>query len=239
MLAVEASLRPIARRAELPAARWGEDRASWTVAALSALNSHASNLPEIVPRDIANWCPAYPNADRRQREAFWVGLVSTLVKHESTYRPTAVGGGGKWYGLMQILPATARGYKCKARSGEALKNPLANLSCGYRIMAVTVARDQVVSQGMRGVAADWGPFHSRRKRHDMMRWTREQDYCQGLTSSLRPVLRPASVLARGRMTSPTGAPLQDLRPNSRPLGESVGLGRDLLPASGAAESSEG
>ena len=192
--AVRVSLRPQARvPMVVPRARWdrnGGDR-SWTMAALAALRSHAAALPEITPRDIASWCPAYETATRAQREAFWVGLVSALTKHESTYRPHAVGGGGRWYGLTQILPSTARLYDCKATTGAALKDPEGNLSCALRIMAGTVARDGVVSEGMRGVAADWGPFHSTRKRMDMARWTRAQSYCAAVGRSLRPAARSA------------------------------------------------
>ncbi len=191
--ALTASLRPVARNyTPLPDMRWSHRNEAdrWSRAALSALRSHASALPRVVPKDIAAWCPAYVTNDTSAREAFWIGLLSTLAKHESTYRPTAVGGGGKWYGLLQILPATARGYGCNATSREGLKNGAANLQCGLRIMAVTVPRDGVVSYGMRGVAADWGPFHSRTKRSDMMKWTRAQPYCAGLSRSLRPVARP-------------------------------------------------
>ena len=192
-ISVTASLRPVARNyTPLPEMRWNHrsEAEVWSRAALSALRSHASVLPDIVPKDIGNWCPSYTHNDTSAREAFWIGLLSTLAKHESTYRPTAVGGGGKWYGLLQILPATARGYGCAAQSRSALKNGAANLQCALRIMAVTVPRDGVVSYGMRGVAADWGPFHSRTKRTDMMTWMRKQPYCAGLARSLRPVARP-------------------------------------------------
>ncbi|MGH1368776.1 MAG: transglycosylase SLT domain-containing protein [Maritimibacter sp.] len=151
----------------------------WTQAVMDALDSHGQNLTALVPGDIATWCPAYEEASLEGRKAFWTGLISALTKHESTYRQTAVGGGGKWYGLVQILPSTARGYGCQARSGAALKDGVANLSCAVRIMNHTVARDGVVSAGMRGVAADWGPFHSRKKRTDMINFTRSQNYCQG------------------------------------------------------------
>lgn len=205
-MAVAKSLRPKGRTMTLPTARWG-DRARgllWTRAALSALRSHASNLPQTVPHDIDAWCPAYRAAERTQREAFWIGLISSLAKHESTYRPAAVGGGGKWYGLLQILPATARGYGCRARSGEALKNGPANLSCALRIMSRTVGRDKVVSRNMRGVAADWGPFHSRTKRSDMMTWTRAQTYCKPM-SSLRPRMRPTTLVKMRPEERPRGA----------------------------------
>ncbi|MEX0311682.1 MAG: lytic transglycosylase, partial [Tateyamaria sp.] len=102
-----------------------------------------------------------------------------------------VGGGGKWYGLLQILPATARGYGCAAGTGAALKNGAANLSCAVRIMAVTVPRDGVIyGRGGKGVAADWGPMRSAAKRADMAGWLRKQRYCAPL-DSVRPVSRPA------------------------------------------------
>ena len=73
---------------------------------------------------------------------------------------------------------------------NVLPYDIAAVMDALRIMAVTVPRDGVVSAGMRGVAADWGPFHSRTKRTDMMKWTRAQPYCAGLARSLRPVARP-------------------------------------------------
>ena len=184
-------LSPPEREANLPRTRWEHVPGSrlWTRAALAALKDHGKALPAMVPADIAEWCPAYATATPAGRRAFWVGFLSALVKHESTYRSHAVGGGGRWYGLTQILPATARGYGCRARSGDALKHGPDNLSCALRIMARTVSRDGVVSRGMRGVAADWGPLHNSRKRRDMIAWTRAQTYCKPL-SSVRPRARP-------------------------------------------------
>lgn len=173
---------PVTRTApppEPPALRWDHrpEADRWTAATLAALKGHGAALLQTVPADIDDWCPAYAEAGPDQRALFWAGLLSTLAKHESTWRPAAVGGGGKWFGLVQIAPATARGYGCRAGSAEALKDGAGNLSCAVRIMATTVPRDGVVSRGMRGVAADWGPFHSARKRADMMAWTRAQPYC--------------------------------------------------------------
>jgi hypothetical protein len=182
--------RPVMR--QMPDLRWDhvDGAHRWTRAAMAALASHGAPLVDTVPEDIGQWCPAYEDAPRWERKAFWAGLLSTLAKHESTWRPTAVGGGGLWYGLVQILPATARGYGCRARSGDALKDGALNMACAVRIMAVTVPRDGVVSRGMRGVAADWGPFHSSRKREDMRRWVSQQPFCQGTWASARPAARP-------------------------------------------------
>ena len=169
------------------------DHALWTQAALSALKEHGKPLVDMVPDDIADWCPKYPDAEPAERRAFWVGFLSALAKHESTYKPRAVGGGGKWYGLLQILPGTARSYKCNVGTGEALKNGAANLSCAVRIMAHTVPRDGVIhgysGKRARGVTADWGPMHSRAKRQDMAGWLKRQTYCKPVQEA-RPKARP-------------------------------------------------
>lgn len=178
----------------MPRTRWTHqpDHLLWNRAALSALKTHGKPLTNMVPGDIKTWCPKYPTADDADRRAFWLGFMSALAKFESTYKPEAVGGGGKWYGLLQILPATARGYKCNVGTGEALKNGAANLSCAVRIMAVTVPRDGVVhghDKKWRGVSADWGPMRSKSKRADMANWLRRQPYCAPL-DKIRPQTRP-------------------------------------------------
>ncbi|MGR3493266.1 MAG: transglycosylase SLT domain-containing protein, partial [Shimia sp.] len=96
--------------------------------------------------------------------------------------------------LLQIRPATASHFKCRVRSGSALKDPTDNLSCAIRIMAKTVTRDKVVSHkasGRRGgPGRDWGPFAQPAKREDMRRWVRQQPYCQAPAVMLRPIVRP-------------------------------------------------
>ncbi len=186
------NLRPAVRPNEVPRTRWSHQPGHllWNQAAMSVLKTHGAPLVALVPADIADWCPRYPTADDVDRRAFWVGFLSALAKFESTYKPRAVGGGGKWFGLLQILPATARGYSCNAGTGEALKNGAANLSCALRIMSVTVPRDGVIyGPGGRGVAADWGPLRSSSKRADMAGWLKRQTYCAPL-DAVRPKVRP-------------------------------------------------
>ena len=199
----EPDLRPVARPSYLlPEARWDfrSDGRSWTRAAMSALAAHGRTLEAVVPQDIDRWCPGYRQADAVQRRAFWVGLMSALAKYESTWRPDAVGGGNRWFGLLQIYPPTARGYGCLAQTGADLKDPADNLSCAIRIMAVTVERDNAIAVHdgrWRGVAADWGPMTSRGKVAEMSSWTRSQSYCQPhstVLTSLRPRSRPADVV---------------------------------------------
>ncbi len=164
----------------LPATKWDHrtEAPVWTEASLAALRSYGRPLVSSVPADAETWCPGYDTATPAEREAFWVGLLSALAEHESTWNPRAVGGGGQWFGLVQISPATARGYGCDARSGDALKDGTENLTCAIRIWSRTVTRDGVIAAGGGGVAADWGPFHQSSKRQAMMNWTRAQPYCR-------------------------------------------------------------
>ncbi|MBY4891670.1 transglycosylase SLT domain-containing protein [Rhodobacteraceae bacterium N5(2021)] len=166
---------------DTPVMRWDHhpEGGDWTAMAFAALDTHASVLPMLVPEDIEAWCPAYPEAPLENRQAFWTGLMSALARHESTWNPEAVGGGGRWFGLVQISPATARHYGCQATSGQALLDGSANISCAMRIWASTVPRDGVVAQSRGGVAADWGPFVQAPKREEMRQWISEQPYCAG------------------------------------------------------------
>lgn len=180
------SLRPVERpEIHVPALHWDEQRPGmatpagddWGVALITALRAE-DELLQTVPTDIDTWCPGYEAAGTDQRAAFWAGLISALAWFESTHRAHAVGGGGQWFGLIQIAPATARYRGCAVSTGQALLNGPANLRCGVRIMAQNVVRDGVVSAGMRGVAAEWGPFHTRSRREAMRDWVSSQSYCE-------------------------------------------------------------
>ena len=144
-----------------------------------AADAYLTRAVRSVPADIDTYCPGYREAGTEERKAFWVTFLSALAKHESTWRPDVAGGGGAWFGLLQISPRTAQGYGCRAQSPEALKDGGNNLSCAIRIMAVTVPRDGVISAGMNGVAADWGPFHQTEKRADIQSRTRNSAVCRG------------------------------------------------------------
>ena len=151
----------------------------WTASVLASLGKHGAPLVETVPADIRTYCPGYAAAAPEDRKAFWVTFLSALAKHESTWRPEAAGGGGAWLGLLQISPATARGYGCRATDSAALRDGAANLSCAIRIMAVTVPRDGVISAGNGGVAADWAPFRDPAKMADIQTTTRRAQVCRG------------------------------------------------------------
>ena len=190
------TVRPSPRASDLPRARW-EHRAGgplWTRVALEAVRTHGAALLDEVPDDIETWCPAYAENGPEKRAAFWVGFLSTLSRYESTFNPRAVGGGGRWFGLLQIYPPTAEFRGCDAQTGQALKNGPRNLNCAVRIMAITVPRDGVIAVEdgrWRGVAADWGPIRNTWMRRDMQRYTSRQTYCRRL-EDVRPRNRPSA-----------------------------------------------
>jgi hypothetical protein len=154
----------------------GED---WTESTLTALSTKDQLLSERVPADIETWCPGYQEASVEERRAFWAGLLSAVAKYESTWNERASGGGGRWIGLMQIDPRTARNYGCEATSVGELKDGEQNLECAVEIMSTQVAKDGLVAGGgNRGIGRDWAPLRSNEKRSAMAAWTRQQPYCQ-------------------------------------------------------------
>ena len=173
-----------------PSMRWDHrhEAPQWTGRTLVAVAGEDAKLADEVPADIIAWCPGYPTSGVAERRLFWVGLLSALAKHESTWNPRASGGGGRWIGLTQIAPSTARQYGCTARSSAALKDGAANLACAVEIMADNVAADGMVSgsKGTRGLGRDWAPFRKASKRADMAGWLSSQAYCQadGRTAGL-------------------------------------------------------
>lgn len=165
--------------APLPPMRWDgrHNSEAWTKATLAALDAEGAVLMSRVPSDVMEFCPAYADQSPENRRAFWAGLLSALARHESSHDPKASGAGGRYLGLMQISPRTARGYGCSG----ALLDPRANMACAVRIAARQVARDNAIARaggGWRGVARDWMPMRSSAKRTEIANWTRRQSYCR-------------------------------------------------------------
>ncbi|MFZ1467496.1 MAG: transglycosylase SLT domain-containing protein [Paracoccaceae bacterium] len=161
--------------------RWDHraEAARWTGAALAAVTRHDAQLAARVPKDIASWCPGYATASLPDRRAFWVGMMSAVAKYESTWNPAASGAKGKYIGLMQISPQTARREGCAAQSAKALKDGAANLACAVEVFSDNVARDGMVAgNGRQGMGGDWAPFRKSSKRAEMAAWVRVQPYCK-------------------------------------------------------------
>jgi hypothetical protein len=172
----------VQKAAVAPPMQWDHhpEGAVWTESTLVALSTKDQLLSERVPADIEIWCPGYAEATVDERRAFWAGLLSAVAKYESTWNPAASGGGGRWIGLMQIDPRSARNYGCEATSVVALKDGESNLQCAVEIMSTQVAKDGLVAGGgNRGIGRDWAPLRSSEKRSAMSAWTSAQPYCKG------------------------------------------------------------
>ncbi|MBE2277561.1 MAG: transglycosylase SLT domain-containing protein [Rhodobacteraceae bacterium] len=152
----------------------------WTAEALVAVANRDDVLAAQVPADIAAWCPGYEKATLPERRAFWVAMMSAVARHESGWNPAAVGGRGRYIGLMQISPRTASHAGCDAVSAGALKDGGDNLACAVEIFAPQVARDGLVTgPGNRGMGRDWMPFRKAGARAEMARWVSAQPFCRG------------------------------------------------------------
>ncbi|WP_084657695.1 hypothetical protein [Natronohydrobacter thiooxidans] len=153
----------------------------WTAATFDALDNGGRALVKTVPRDIDSFCPGYAKADIDGRKAFWTALFSGLAGYESTWRPEAAGAGGRYRGLLQIWPTSARNYGCDVSHPNGLYDGPTNLRCASRIAAQAVARDQVVAGSpgrWGGVARDWPPLRNASKREDIAAFTRTLPVCQ-------------------------------------------------------------
>ncbi len=80
----------------------------WEVAGFSALQGHAAVLTDIVPADVTEWCPGYPNATEEERAAFWLGLLSALARHESTWNEQAARGVAADWGPLHPSQSSKR-----------------------------------------------------------------------------------------------------------------------------------
>lgn len=164
-----------------PATRWDHrpEAASWTAAATRALLTDGAAMLAVVPGDAAEFCPDYAAGTAEDRAAFWVAFMSGLARYESGHRPEAAGAGGRYRGLLQISPGTARFNTCDLSAPRGLYDGATNLACAVRIATRAVVRDGVVASGRRGMAADWPPLRDPVKRANIAAFTRAQPACQG------------------------------------------------------------
>lgn len=159
-------------------ARWDHrpEAEAWNTAMMGSLLRDGAAMVASVPGDVTVFCPGYAAARPEARAAFYVALFSALARYESGWNPRAAGGGGRYQGLMQISPATARHHRCPLPEA-GLFDGGANLGCAVRIATVAVARDGVLAEGRGGVAADWPPMRDADTRRAIAEFTRALPQC--------------------------------------------------------------
>ena len=123
---------------------------------LAALSACAAPSPEVT-RATPDLTPLYPNETRELRERinYWAdhyqvprSLVQRVVIRESTHRPEARN--GPYYGLMQILPATARGMGFRGAPSDLL-DAETNLKYGVKYLRGAY----MVAGGNKDAAVKW------------------------------------------------------------------------------------
>lgn len=174
---------PVATADEAPEiiTRWDHrpEAPEWNAAMVQALLTIGQPMLAITPRDAADFCPGFETADTEGRAAFWVAFFSGLARFESGWRPEAAGAGGRYRGLLQIAPATARHHGCAVSDPRGLYDGATNLACATRIAASAVARDGVIATERGGVARDWPPLRNPAKRAEIAAFTRALPVCRG------------------------------------------------------------
>lgn len=164
------------------AALWTRVKGSerWTEAALALVRARQGDLEQA--RDLEDFCPDYHRATQGQREACWLRILSGVALFESDFNPRATyreANGRYSIGLFSLSSGECR----EAPSSAALKEPIANLKCGVRMMADLIARDSVIESAppRRGAAAYWSvlrrPYghgkHKHGKRERIISLTKE------------------------------------------------------------------
>jgi len=162
------------------AARWDHrsEAEAWYGAMIDALGRDGTAMIDAVPRDAETFCPGYASATPAERKAVWIMVFSGLARYESNWRPEAAGAGGRYRGLLQISPATARFHGCDLSHPGGLYDGATNLACAVRIANSAVARDGVIATGRGGMAADWPPLRSEARRSEIAGFTRALPQCR-------------------------------------------------------------
>jgi soluble lytic murein transglycosylase-like protein len=166
---------------------------SWTKLTESAVKK--TNLPTAKPHDVSRFCPRYKKLGRPGRVKFWVALVSAVADAESSFEPKATS--RPIFSPYRMTPAISRGllqldkesaghkkYKCSIVDDIALYNPVTNLTCGVKILAIWVDTDNAIStyrddRKPQGGGKYWGTLRqSNRSFRNILSYTRELQFCR-------------------------------------------------------------
>jgi hypothetical protein len=123
---------------------WNNEQ--WSYHLTNEINK--SELPNLAPTDVKEYCPKYRELSRNQMRDFWAVLAVAIAKRESDYKPTTVykeSNGVDSIGLYQLSYGDRFCPKTKA-AGD-LQDPLVNISCAVKLMDHYVSMDNTVAAG--------------------------------------------------------------------------------------------
>jgi hypothetical protein len=182
----------VANAADYAAWRKANTDGSWTQAAETGIS--ATPLPDLVPKDIAEFCPNYASLDLAERKRFWVGLLSAMARPESNFKPDttyrepditdAAGKNVTSRGLLQISleSANQNAYSCGIKRAEDLHDPAVNLACGAKIMSYWVKRESLIAAQVKpavGAARYWSVLRAWRNHlPEITGFTKSLEFCK-------------------------------------------------------------
>lgn len=156
------------------------ERRAWSDELRRAIRSQIASLDKA--NDIEDFAPDYARLSTQDRVDVWAILVVAMARFETdNYDPTAkrLESSGQYsVGLLQLSyeNESAYGLERLDREGKSLEDPLVNIRCGVKILAVLVAKDGVIASGTgsssRGGAKYWRPLWSDRYLSQIQRMVR-------------------------------------------------------------------
>lgn len=174
-------------------ARWelkSSKNKAWTEHTYKEIGKIGKELLKSNPKDIKDFCPNYSSLSTHNKTNFWVMLLSGISEFESAHRPSVKykesfkdQNDDNIYsrGLLQLSIESSRGYKCGFKNGEAIHEPLQNLTCGIIILDRWIGRDKVMT-GYKYVGSKkqwlgggryWSVMRKLTRRKSISGWTKE------------------------------------------------------------------
>lgn len=138
----------------------------WTQMTLKALYDDGGDLLNLdSPGDAGVFCPRYNKLTERERLQFYLMLISSMARHESSFDPKTEyvekmkdlnGENVVSRGLLQISIESGNGYGCEIQSESELHEPKKNLKCGVTILNRWIKKDNRL--GSYGVSPHTGEY---------------------------------------------------------------------------------
>lgn len=166
---------------------------AWTEFVNRELDLNGQNLLDVIPADQNLFCANYSNLSEQQRKAYWVFLISSMVRFESNFNPAvsytegfddAQGNAVVSRGLLQLSIESGNSYGCQFKSAQEVHDPLKNLSCGVKILDRWLSRDGriagKVSSKWRGGARYWSVLREGDKTSykSILSWSQNLSICK-------------------------------------------------------------
>ena len=178
----------------------GAKGAQWTTFTADALETYGGGIIASNPSDIQNYCPNYSNLSYRQREDFWIKMISGIASAESDFDAKQSFDEKRKIdsksaredisrGLMQISLEDNHRYGCNFQTVDDTFDPQRNLECGIKIIASMLSQEPVISLQLpigkwHGLSVYWGTLHPADKRHVLiMNALATATVCQTATSA--------------------------------------------------------